>query len=53
MGQVRANLALSREFWGKTPVVARLVILELLEAITVTISGEKLLEGLQPSQKKA
>ena len=33
-------------------MVAKLVILELLEAITVTISGEKLLEGVQPSQKK-
>ena len=33
--------------------MARLVILELLEAIIVTISGEKLLEWVQPSQKKA
>ena len=54
MGQVRANSALSLEFLGeKALVVAKLVILELLEAIIVTISGEKLLERVQPSQKKA
>ena len=34
-------------------MVARLVILELLEAIIGIISGEKLLERVQPSQKKA
>ena len=34
-------------------MVAKLVILKLLEAIIVTISREKLLERVQPSQKKA
>ena len=37
----------------KTLVVAKLVILELSEAITLTVSGEKLFERVQPSQKKA
>ena len=34
-------------------MVAKLVILKLLEAIIVTISREKLLEQVQPSRKKA